>query len=106
MTEARRQIPRQPKLRASCDECGAAKLKCDRGQPQCGRCMSLGLTCVYGVSRKMGKPPREKPRVGSEAPRTAPVFSEHPASHDRDTHNSWLPASNADDLGGESRFEP
>ena len=52
--------PRQPKLRSSCDRCGAAKLKCDRGQPQCGRCISLGLACVYGVSRKMGKPPRER----------------------------------------------
>ncbi|KAI1641359.1 hypothetical protein F4809DRAFT_654824 [Biscogniauxia mediterranea] len=51
---------RQPKLRSSCDGCGSAKLKCDRGQPECGRCVSLGITCVYGVSRKMGKPPRER----------------------------------------------
>ncbi|KAH6975836.1 hypothetical protein EDB80DRAFT_594528 [Ilyonectria destructans] len=50
--------PGQPKLRTSCDQCGAAKVKCDRGQPQCGRCDSHGRTCVYGVSRKMGKPPR------------------------------------------------
>ena len=59
--------PRQPKLRSSCDRCGAAKLKCDRGQPQCGRCIPLGLECVYGVSRKMGKPPRERLRI-SEVP--------------------------------------
>lgn len=52
--------PRQPKLRSSCDGCGAAKLKCDRRQPACGRCIDLGVTCVYGVSRKMGKPPRDK----------------------------------------------
>lgn len=55
-------MPRQPKLRSSCDACGAAKLKCDRGQPECGRCISYGLTCHYGVSRKMGKPPRDKRR--------------------------------------------
>lgn len=53
-------MPREPKLRSSCDACGAAKLKCDRGQAECGRCLSLGLQCVYGVSRKMGKPPRER----------------------------------------------
>lgn len=47
-----------PKLRSSCDSCGAAKLKCDRGQPECERCVSYGMTCVYGLSRKMGKPPR------------------------------------------------
>ncbi|KAI1655197.1 hypothetical protein F4813DRAFT_398548 [Daldinia decipiens] len=54
---------RQPKLRSSCDGCGSAKLKCDRGQPECGRCVSLGITCVYGVSRKMGKPPRERLQI-------------------------------------------
>lgn len=47
-----------PKLRSSCDRCGASKVKCDRGQPECGRCVSHGLPCAYGVSRKMGKPPR------------------------------------------------
>lgn len=60
MTDAPQQTPRPRKLRSSCDSCGAAKLKCDRGRPQCGRCVSLELKCVYGVSRKMGKPPREK----------------------------------------------
>lgn len=54
-------MPRQVKLRSSCDGCGAAKLKCDRAQPECGRCLSLDLVCVYGVSRK-GKPPRDRDR--------------------------------------------
>lgn len=54
---------RQPKLRSSCDACGIAKLRCDRGQPACGRCLSLGQTCIYGVSRKMGKPPRAGIRI-------------------------------------------
>ena len=53
------QTPCKPKLRSSCDRCGAAKLKCDRGLPLCGRCIHLGLACVYGVSQKKGKPPRE-----------------------------------------------
>lgn len=48
---------RQPKLRSSCDGCGMAKLRCDRAQPECGRCVSYGLPCVYGVSRRMGKAP-------------------------------------------------
>ena len=55
--------PRQPKIRASCDRCGASKLKCDRVRPQCGRCIPLGLDCVYGVSRKMGKPARVRLRI-------------------------------------------
>ena len=55
--------PRQPKVRSSCDRCGTAKLKCDRGRPQCTRCIPLGLECIYGVSRKMGKPPRDRLRI-------------------------------------------
>jgi len=50
-----------PKLRSSCDGCGTAKVKCDRGHPECGRCATLSLTCVYGLSRKFGKPPRKRP---------------------------------------------
>ncbi|KAF2204081.1 hypothetical protein GQ43DRAFT_461050 [Delitschia confertaspora ATCC 74209] len=67
-------IPRQPKLRSSCDECGAAKLKCDRGQPECGRCISLGLLCVYGVSRKMGKPSRRRLQIPGTPAGGVPVI--------------------------------
>ncbi len=53
--------PKVPKLRSSCEDCGNAKVRCDRGQPECSRCVALGLTCVYGISRKFGKPPRKRP---------------------------------------------
>jgi hypothetical protein len=49
------------KLRASCEGCGTAKVRCDRGQPKCSRCVALGLSCIYGISRKFGKPPRKRP---------------------------------------------
>ncbi|KAF2637342.1 hypothetical protein P280DRAFT_472068 [Massarina eburnea CBS 473.64] len=52
--------PGRPKLRSSCNGCGTSKLRCDRGQPECGRCLSHGIQCVYGLSRKMGKPPRQR----------------------------------------------
>lgn len=38
-------------------------MKCDRGQPECGRCIFNGIQCIYGVSRKMGKPPRHRPTL-------------------------------------------
>lgn len=69
-------MPRQPKLRSSCDGCGAAKLKCDRGQPACGRCRSLQLDCVYGVSQKTGKPPRERIRLAQTAD-TPHILGQH-----------------------------
>ncbi|KAF2686070.1 hypothetical protein K458DRAFT_402605 [Lentithecium fluviatile CBS 122367] len=48
------------RLRSSCDACGIAKTKCDRGQPQCTRCVALNLPCVYGPSRQFGKRPRRR----------------------------------------------
>ncbi|KAK2813664.1 hypothetical protein FQN50_000062 [Emmonsiellopsis sp. PD_5] len=62
MADNQPRIPGQPKLRSSCDRCGIAKVKCDRQQPECGRCISHGIECVYGISRKFGKPPRNKLR--------------------------------------------
>lgn len=63
MSEEAPQPLRQRKLRSSCDRCGAAKLRCDRSQPECTRCLSVGVACVYGVSRKAGKPPRNRDRL-------------------------------------------
>lgn len=62
MTEETPSTRRQRKLRSSCDRCGAAKLRCDRSQPECARCLSVGIACVYGVSRKAGKPARNRDR--------------------------------------------
>lgn len=63
MSEEAPQTLRQRKLRSSCDRCGASKLRCDRSQPECTRCLSVGIACVYGVSRKAGKPPRNRDRL-------------------------------------------
>ncbi|KAF2444915.1 hypothetical protein P171DRAFT_286133 [Karstenula rhodostoma CBS 690.94] len=52
------------RLRLSCDACGAAKTKCDRIQPRCGRCSSMSLACVYGPSKQLGKRPRRKLDIG------------------------------------------
>ncbi|KAI1304720.1 hypothetical protein F5Y03DRAFT_395244 [Xylaria venustula] len=61
--------PRAPasrfRLRSSCDACGQAKTKCDRSRPACSRCVSQAIKCVYGVSRKAGKPPRRRPPITS-----------------------------------------
>lgn len=67
-TNARGTPRRPPKLRSSCDACGAAKVRCDKTQPRCGRCVAGGLNCVYGLSRKFGKAPRKKPPVDTNVP--------------------------------------
>ena len=53
---------RRLKLRASCDSCAASKVKCSKDHPVCARCSANNLQCVYGVSRKHGKPGRIRKR--------------------------------------------
>ncbi|OCK75069.1 hypothetical protein K432DRAFT_446932 [Lepidopterella palustris CBS 459.81] len=55
-------VQRPLKLRASCDACASAKVKCGKEHPRCARCLSNGNTCIYGLSRKHGKPGRQRRR--------------------------------------------
>ncbi|KAF1944660.1 hypothetical protein EJ02DRAFT_501307 [Clathrospora elynae] len=50
------------KLRASCDSCASSKVKCSKEHPICARCSANGSPCIYGVSRKHGKPGRTRKR--------------------------------------------
>ncbi len=77
-----------PKLRSSCDDCGTAKVKCDRGQPKCGRCETLSLTCVYGPSRKVGKPPRKRPGSDWDATIEKRICTSLTAAHSPDIHTT------------------
>ncbi|KAI1355173.1 hypothetical protein F5Y01DRAFT_199764 [Xylaria sp. FL0043] len=47
---------RQPRLRASCDGCFLAKVKCSKTRPVCSRCLACGLICNYSPSSRSGKP--------------------------------------------------
>ncbi|KAH9900321.1 hypothetical protein F4778DRAFT_792239 [Xylariomycetidae sp. FL2044] len=47
---------RQPRLRASCDGCFLAKVKCSKDRPICTRCLSCGNECRYSPSSRAGKP--------------------------------------------------
>src|ERR1700712_5118293 len=89
-----------PKLRSSCNCCGTAKVKCDRVQPECGRCASLSLTCVYGLSRQSGKPPRKRPATDVEASarckRSAPHSDE---SRNHHTVFGFTQSQNTNDCG-------
>ncbi|KAJ1326729.1 RNA polymerase II-specific transcription factor-like protein [Microdochium nivale] len=47
---------RQPRLRASCDGCFLAKVKCSKERPLCSRCLACGLDCRYSPSSRASKP--------------------------------------------------
>lgn len=55
-TAAAKPIPK--KYKATCDYCSISKVKCDRGQPQCLRCIRSGVECHYSESRRTGKAKR------------------------------------------------
>lgn len=48
--------PRREKLRSSCDGCASSKVRCEKQQPSCSRCQQLSQVCIYGRSRRRGKP--------------------------------------------------
>lgn len=74
--------PRQPRLRASCDGCFTAKVKCSKARPICSRCLACGLECRYSPSSRAGKP-----RVGSHSSaRQSDPFSSNPAGFPDDSH--------------------
>lgn len=44
------------RLRASCDGCFLAKVKCSKTRPTCFRCLACGTDCKYSPSLRVGKP--------------------------------------------------
>ncbi|KAH6843315.1 hypothetical protein B0I37DRAFT_384169 [Chaetomium sp. MPI-CAGE-AT-0009] len=92
------------RLRSSCNACGTAKVKCDRGQPQCHRCAGMGLNCVYGVTRKSGKPPRK--RLAYAKRTVTPTAMPTPTNDARDTSGSFLRPKPSDCLGPPSSVQP
>ncbi|KAJ0420667.1 hypothetical protein BJY00DRAFT_132247 [Aspergillus carlsbadensis] len=59
--------PRE-KFRTSCDACAASKVRCSKEQPRCVRCVQHDHKCVYGRSRRKGKPPGTANRASLHAP--------------------------------------
>lgn len=55
-SRARQANGRVPKLRASCDHCSNAKVRCDQDRPSCQRCLYANNPCNYSASKRMGKP--------------------------------------------------
>jgi hypothetical protein len=103
-----------PKLRASCDTCFLAKVKCSKGRPMCSRCLAFGAECKYSPSSRAGKPKSEhkgsrsskKNRSISEdtavfsptdySPPALSTDAEDPASYFPETDWSTTPTSEAD----------
>ncbi|KAH8911860.1 hypothetical protein BR93DRAFT_26701 [Coniochaeta sp. PMI_546] len=63
MSNAARKAPRPVRMRASCDGCFLAKVKCSKDKPLCSRCITNGNECQYSPSSRAGKPRADSTRA-------------------------------------------
>ncbi|KAL8740305.1 MAG: hypothetical protein Q9190_006980 [Brigantiaea leucoxantha] len=49
------QPQRKKRLKDSCDNCAASKVKCNKVKPTCTRCQDRGITCQYAPSQRSGR---------------------------------------------------
>ncbi|KAH7388766.1 hypothetical protein BKA66DRAFT_415042 [Pyrenochaeta sp. MPI-SDFR-AT-0127] len=67
------------KMRASCDACSRAKVKCDKVRPTCHRCGNMGICCNYSPSMsRLGKPRKNRNPDGSIMRDVSPASSSGP----------------------------
>ncbi|KAI0967142.1 hypothetical protein F4678DRAFT_446666 [Xylaria arbuscula] len=62
---------RKRRLRASCDECQALKVRCSQEKPACSRCLKFRAPCVYSPLRRMGRPKKGPSMNVTDGPRQA-----------------------------------
>lgn len=75
---------RQPRLRASCDGCFLAKVKCSKARPICSRCLTCGTECRYSPSSRAGKPKAsESAKHHQQQQRTPASSMPTPITNDR-----------------------
>ncbi|KAF1944574.1 hypothetical protein EJ02DRAFT_340666 [Clathrospora elynae] len=67
--------PKPRKMRASCDACSRAKVKCDKIRPTCHRCGNMNICCNYSPSMRLGKPRRNRNPDGTIMRDVSPVIS-------------------------------
>ncbi|PWY72140.1 hypothetical protein BO94DRAFT_476006, partial [Aspergillus sclerotioniger CBS 115572] len=53
-------LPKSVKVRSTCNACQQAKIRCSHEKPSCRRCQKHNLSCVYSMSRRLGRPAKKK----------------------------------------------
>lgn len=69
------------KLRTACDICHQAKMKCSGGTP-CQGCRGSDYTCIYSVSKRIGRP------KGTKNKRTADRMSRQKSEKERKSYKN------------------
>ncbi|KAL5333411.1 hypothetical protein BJX70DRAFT_392203 [Aspergillus crustosus] len=53
-------LPKSVKVRSTCNACQQAKIRCSHDRPSCTRCRRNNITCVYSISRRLGRPAKRR----------------------------------------------
>ncbi|KAH9865565.1 hypothetical protein J1614_009150 [Plenodomus biglobosus] len=75
MVTGRNGEPKPRKMRASCDACSRAKVKCDKLRPVCHRCNNMNICCKYSPSMRLGKPRKNRNPDGTVIRDVSPAGS-------------------------------
>ncbi|MCJ1387679.1 hypothetical protein MMC18_000522 [Xylographa bjoerkii] len=81
------------KLRASCNACNQAKVKCSKSRPTCTRCAKHGEECVYSVSLRAGKRPAHRDRSNARFRKFTQPAMDSQGAHAKYTAPSNRPAA-------------
>lgn len=55
MTSRRRDSEHRQKIRESCNNCSAQKIRCGKQRPSCARCVAKSIECNYSYSQRTGR---------------------------------------------------
>ncbi|PYH41038.1 Zn(II)2Cys6 transcription factor domain-containing protein [Aspergillus saccharolyticus JOP 1030-1] len=53
-------LPKSVKVRTTCNACQQAKIRCSHEKPSCLRCQKHNYSCIYSISRRLGRPAKKK----------------------------------------------
>lgn len=81
-----------PKLRASCDTCFLAKVRCSKARPMCSRCLAFGAECKYSPSSRAGKPKADSKKTRPSMSKQRSISEESSGSSSAD----YFPRLNID----------
>lgn len=95
------------RLRASCNACNEAKVRCSQRKPNCVRCERNGVECVYGLSRRTHRdaPPISATPSTSQRSRGQPRSSSSSKAPSTSNSNTCNPESSAYDGNTETSPE-
>ncbi|KAL4806305.1 hypothetical protein BDV18DRAFT_160373 [Aspergillus unguis] len=103
-------LPKSVKVRSTCNACQQAKIRCSHERPSCKRCQKHNISCVYSISRRLGRPAKKRDPLDSAALNDGPLTKKIRGPKKKKAKEQPLPdfGSNSQSADGEDKplFDP